>query len=110
MPAALLAIIVLRARREPLLPPRAARPRMLIVAATVGIGFGLLSALALRHVSSVHGAVLTGLIPAATAGHRGAAGRRAAAPPPTGPRWGSAWPWWSGSRSSRAAAGCAAPT
>ena len=33
-----------------------------------GIGFGLLSALALRHVSSVHGAVLTGLIPAATAG------------------------------------------
>ena len=68
VPAALLAIIVLRARREPLLPPRAARPRMLIVAATVGIGFGLLSALALRHVSSVHGAVLTGLIPAATAG------------------------------------------
>jgi drug/metabolite transporter (DMT)-like permease len=68
VPAALLAIIVLRARRQPLLPPRAALPRMLIVAATVGIGFGLLSALALRHVSSVHGAVLTGLIPAATAG------------------------------------------
>jgi drug/metabolite transporter (DMT)-like permease len=41
---------------------------MLIVAATVGIGFGLLSAIALRQVSSVHGAVLTGLIPAATAG------------------------------------------
>ena len=68
VPAAVLAIIVLRARREPLLPPRAVLPRMLIVAATVGIGFGLLSALALRHVSSVHGAVLTGLIPAATAG------------------------------------------
>jgi len=68
VPAAVLAIIVLRARREPLLPPRAALPRMLIVAATVGIGFGLLSALALRHVSAVHGAVLTGLIPAATAG------------------------------------------
>jgi drug/metabolite transporter (DMT)-like permease len=34
----------------------------------VGPGFGLLGALALRHVSSVQGAVLTGLIPAATAG------------------------------------------
>jgi drug/metabolite transporter (DMT)-like permease len=41
---------------------------MLIVAGPVGIGFGLFSALALRDVSSVHGAVLTGLIPAATAG------------------------------------------
>jgi drug/metabolite transporter (DMT)-like permease len=41
---------------------------LLIVAGTVGIGFGLLSAIALHQVSSVHGAVLTGLIPAATAG------------------------------------------
>jgi drug/metabolite transporter (DMT)-like permease len=68
VPAAALAVVVLRARRQPLLPPRALLPRMLVVALTVGIGFGLLSALALRHVSSVHGAVLTGLIPAATAG------------------------------------------
>jgi len=68
VPAAAIAITILLARREPLLPPRHLLPRMLIVAATVGIGFGLLSALALRHVSSVHGAVLTGLIPAATAG------------------------------------------
>jgi drug/metabolite transporter (DMT)-like permease len=68
VPAAVLAIAVLRARRQPLLPPRALLPRMIVVALTVGIGFGLLSALALRHVSSVHGAVLTGLIPAATAG------------------------------------------
>ena len=68
VPAAVLAIVVLRARRQPLLPPRALLPRMVVVALTVGIGFGLLSALALRHVSSVHGAVLTGLIPAATAG------------------------------------------
>src|ERR1700729_39552 len=68
VPAAALAIVVLRARRQPLLPPRALLPRMLVVALAVGIGFGLLSALALRHVSSVHGAVLTGLIPAATAG------------------------------------------
>jgi drug/metabolite transporter (DMT)-like permease len=64
----LVAIAVLASRREPLLPPRAAFGRMLIVAGPVGIGFGLLSALALGYVSSVHGAVLTGLIPAATAG------------------------------------------
>ena len=68
VPAALLGVVVLRARRQPLLPPRALLPRMLVVALAVGLGFGLLSALALRHVSSVHGAVLTGLIPAATAG------------------------------------------
>lgn len=68
VPAAALAIVILRARREPLLPPRAVLPRFLITALTVGIGFGLLTALALRHVSSVHGAVLTGVIPAATAG------------------------------------------
>jgi drug/metabolite transporter (DMT)-like permease len=68
VPAAVLAIIILAARREPLLPPRAVLGRLLVVAATVCIGFGLLSALALHQVSSVHGAVLTGLIPAATAG------------------------------------------
>jgi drug/metabolite transporter (DMT)-like permease len=66
--AAVLAIAVLAARRESLLPPRVAVPRLLIVSATVGVGFGLLSAFALRQVGSVHGAVLTGLIPAATAG------------------------------------------
>jgi drug/metabolite transporter (DMT)-like permease len=68
VPAAVLAAAVLRGRGERLLPPRALLPRMVVVALTVGVGFGLLSALALRHVSSVHGAVLTGLIPAATAG------------------------------------------
>src|SRR5258708_6759369 len=68
VPAAVLAVIVLAARRQPLIVPRAALRRMLIVAACVGVGFGLLSAIALRDVSSVHGAVLTGLIPAATAG------------------------------------------
>jgi drug/metabolite transporter (DMT)-like permease len=65
---AVVAIAVLAARRERLLPPRQRLGSFLIVVATVGVGFGLLSALALRHVSSVHGAVLTGLIPAATAG------------------------------------------
>jgi drug/metabolite transporter (DMT)-like permease len=68
VPPAVLAIILLAARRQPVIAPRAAIPRLLIVAATVGVGFGLLSAVALRYVSSVHGAVLTGLIPAATAG------------------------------------------
>src|SRR5260370_11609546 len=68
VPAAALAIVVLTARRQPLIVPRPALRRMLIVAACVGVGFGLLSAIALRDVSSVHGAVLTGLIPAATAG------------------------------------------
>lgn len=65
---ACLAVAILAARREPLLPPRAIAGRMIIVALNVGVGFGLLSAIALRQVSSVHGAVLTGLIPAATAG------------------------------------------
>ncbi len=68
IPAAALGAALLLSRREPLLPPRAALRGLLVVALTVGVGFGLLSALALRHVSSVHGAVLTGLIPAATAG------------------------------------------
>ncbi len=68
VPAAALGAAVLVYRRQPLLPPRAALRGLLVVALTVGVGFGLLSALALRHVSSVHGAVLTGLIPAATAG------------------------------------------
>jgi drug/metabolite transporter (DMT)-like permease len=68
VPAAVLALIVLAARGEPLIGPRAVLGRLLVVAGCVGIGFGLLSALALGQVSSVHGAVLTGLIPAATAG------------------------------------------
>jgi drug/metabolite transporter (DMT)-like permease len=66
--AAVVAIAVLAARRQPLLPPRAAMGRLLVVAATVGVGFGVLASVALGQVSSVHGAVLTGLIPAATAG------------------------------------------
>ncbi len=66
--AAALGAIILASRHERLLPPRDRLRGFLTVAATVGIGFGLLTALALRHVSSVHGAVLTGLIPAATAG------------------------------------------
>ncbi len=65
---AALGAAVLLTRRERLLPPRAALGNLLVAGIAVGPGFGLLGALALRHVSSVHGAVLTGLIPAATAG------------------------------------------
>jgi drug/metabolite transporter (DMT)-like permease len=66
--AAVAAIAILGAKRQPLLPPRAIMGPMLVVAATVGIGFGVFSAVALRQVGSVHTAVVTGLIPAATAG------------------------------------------
>jgi drug/metabolite transporter (DMT)-like permease len=66
--AAAVGAAVLAARRERLLPPRERLLSFLVTGATVGMGFGLLGALALRHVSSVHGAVLTGLIPVATAG------------------------------------------
>lgn len=66
--ATVVAVAVLVARKQPLLPPRAALGRFLIVAATVGVGFGLLSAVALRQVGSVHVAVIAGLTPAATAG------------------------------------------
>ena len=62
VPAAALAMVVLLLRRESLLPPRALLGRLTVVALAVGVGFGLLSAIALRHVSSVHGAVLTGQI------------------------------------------------
>lgn len=66
--AAALAAAILAWRREPLLPPRRIMGSMLVIAATVGVGFGLLSAIALRQVGSVHVAVIAGLIPAATAG------------------------------------------
>jgi drug/metabolite transporter (DMT)-like permease len=42
-------------------------PRLAATAAGVVVGFPLLSALALRHVTAAHGAVIVGLLPAATA-------------------------------------------
>ncbi len=68
MIAAALAAAILAWRRERLLPPREIIGPILAVAVNAGIGFGLLSALALRQVDSVHVAVIAGLIPAATAG------------------------------------------
>jgi drug/metabolite transporter (DMT)-like permease len=51
--AAVLGAVVLLGRRERLVPPRAVLGSMLVAGIAVGPGFGLLGALALRHVSSV---------------------------------------------------------
>lgn len=64
--AALIALVCLLAVRAPL-PKRAHLPGLIAVAVGCGIGFGLLSALALRHTTSTHAAVIVGLLPAATA-------------------------------------------
>lgn len=66
--AAAVAAVVLRARRQPMLMPRSELRPMLIVVAGVVIGFPLFTSLALETVDSAHGAVVTGLIPAGTAG------------------------------------------
>jgi drug/metabolite transporter (DMT)-like permease len=65
--AAVLAAIVLLARGERLVVP-ALLPRLAIVVIGVVIGFPLLTTLALQDVSSAHAAVVSGLLPAATAG------------------------------------------
>jgi drug/metabolite transporter (DMT)-like permease len=60
---AALTLLALRAPR----PRRDQLPGLLVVAGGCGIGFGLLSAIALRHATSTHAAVVTGLLPVATA-------------------------------------------
>jgi drug/metabolite transporter (DMT)-like permease/nitroimidazol reductase NimA-like FMN-containing flavoprotein (pyridoxamine 5'-phosphate oxidase superfamily) len=64
--AAVVAAACLRAVRAPL-PGRNHWPGLIAVAVGCGIGFGLLSALALQHTTSSHAAVVIGLLPAATA-------------------------------------------
>jgi drug/metabolite transporter (DMT)-like permease len=64
--AAVLAGALLAIRREPL-PDRRDIPRFAIVGLGVVIGFPLLSALALQHLTSAHASVVVGLLPAATA-------------------------------------------
>ncbi len=64
--AAVLAGVLLAARRERL-PERRHWPRLALVAGGVVVGFPLLSAMALRNMTATHGAVLVGLLPAATA-------------------------------------------
>ena len=64
--AAAIAVVCLRALHAP--PPRRPDwPGLAAVALGCGIGFGALSALALRHATSSHAAVVVGLLPAATA-------------------------------------------
>jgi drug/metabolite transporter (DMT)-like permease len=64
--AAGIAFVCLRVLRAPL-PEREQWPGLIAVALGCGIGFGVLSALALHHTTSSHAAVVVGLLPAATA-------------------------------------------
>ncbi len=64
--AALLASLCLAALRQPL-PGRRELPSLMIVALGVVIGFPLLTALALQHVTSAHAIVFIGLLPLSTA-------------------------------------------
>jgi drug/metabolite transporter (DMT)-like permease len=64
--SAVIAIACLRSLHPP--PPRREDwPGLTAVALGCGIGFGALSAVALRHTTSSHAAVVVGLLPAATA-------------------------------------------
>ncbi|WP_116807483.1 DMT family transporter [Steroidobacter cummioxidans] len=64
--AALLGIALLLAAREKL-PERRDVPSLVIVAIGVVIGYPLLTALALQHITSAHSIVFVGLLPLATA-------------------------------------------
>jgi drug/metabolite transporter (DMT)-like permease len=64
--AAVLAGVLLAVRRERL-PERRHWPRLALVAGGMAVGFPLLSSLAMRDMPASHGAVLVGLLPAATA-------------------------------------------
>jgi drug/metabolite transporter (DMT)-like permease len=64
--AAVLAGLVLVVTRTPL-PPRRLRLRILVVAAGVVVGFPFLTSFALQTAPASHGAVVIGLLPAATA-------------------------------------------
>jgi drug/metabolite transporter (DMT)-like permease len=64
--AALIAALVLLVRRERF-PGRQYLPHLLTCAAGVVVGFPVLTSLALRHLPASHGAVVVGLLPAATA-------------------------------------------
>ncbi len=64
--AAVLAAVVLRCAGVPL-PTRRQLHILLAVVPGVGIGYGVLTAVALEHVTASHAAVVTGLLPAATA-------------------------------------------
>ena len=64
--AGLLAALVLAVTRTPR-PPRHLLPRLLLVVAGVVAGFPLLTSAAMRDLPAAHGAVVIGVLPAATA-------------------------------------------
>ncbi len=64
--AAVLAVVVLLVTRSPV-PARRLWPRILVVAAGVVFGFPMLTSFALQTAPASHGAVVIGLLPAATA-------------------------------------------
>ncbi|KAF1070448.1 MAG: hypothetical protein GAK45_00789 [Pseudomonas citronellolis] len=64
--AGVLALVILLLLRQPL-PQRRNLPALAVVALGVVVGFPLLTALALRHVSSAHAIVFLGLLPLSTA-------------------------------------------
>jgi drug/metabolite transporter (DMT)-like permease len=64
--SALLAALVLRLRGNRF-PDLRHLPSLLVVAVGVVVGYPVLTSLAMRHVPSAHGAVVTGLIPLSTA-------------------------------------------
>jgi drug/metabolite transporter (DMT)-like permease len=63
--AGVIAALILLALRQPR-PVRSDRRALLVVALGVVVGFPLLTALALRHVTSAHAIVFVGLLPMAT--------------------------------------------
>jgi drug/metabolite transporter (DMT)-like permease len=65
--AGLLAVLLLAARHE-VRPPREATGQIAVVAIGATLAFPLFTTLALRDVTSTHGAAMAGLIPAVTAG------------------------------------------
>src|SRR4051794_38040646 len=70
----------LRAVKRGALPERADLPRFALVGIGVVIGFPIFTSLALHHLTSAHGSVITGLLPAATAAM--AVARAGERPPP----------------------------
>jgi drug/metabolite transporter (DMT)-like permease len=77
--AALLAAALLALRREPP-PARADLARFALVGIGVVVGFPIFTSVALHHLTSAHGSVITGLLPAATAAM--AVARAGERPPP----------------------------
>jgi drug/metabolite transporter (DMT)-like permease len=64
--AAVLSLILIIITRQNI-PPWKFLPQFIVVVGGVIIGFPLLSAIAMRYASASHGAVITGLVPLATA-------------------------------------------